>query len=81
MQNTTEITKEYFIEKLQAIPDENWIDDGDLYDEKNPLRGCLLFHLGVKNIYEPTEEALALSVLIKSNLEKLAKHITICEVF
>lgn len=81
MNETAVYTKEYFIEKLSAIPDENWIANGDYYDKNNPQRGCLLYHLGVgvNENYTPTVEALALTEMIDSNLKKLAKKIEICE--
>ncbi len=77
----TQYTKEYFIEKLGAIPDENWIANGDYYDKNNPKKGCLLYHLGVgvNDNYEPTAEALALTEMIDVNLKKLAKKSPICK--
>ncbi len=76
-----EYTKEYFIEKLKAIPDSNWLSTGDLFDKENPLCGCLLYHCGVKGInnkaddnaheFIPSEEALALVDMIDANVNKL----------
>lgn len=72
----TEFTKEYFIEKFTAIPDELWKVGADA-DPENPAIGCALFHLGVawrSGIKDDYTEANALADLIIANSKILSKH-------
>jgi hypothetical protein len=71
---TINLTKEYFIKKFKAIPDENWLSNGDMFDINNPAKGCALYHLGVRWEGESNDvEADALAVLLRTNLKKIAK--------
>ncbi len=71
MEFTYSYTKEYFIEKFNSIPDENWLEDGNLNHPTKENCGCALFHCGVKKdaigSYIATEEALALIELFGGN--------------
>ncbi len=74
MTDTLNLTKEYFIEKFKAIPDENWSSNGDLQDKQNPAKGCAQFHLGMT--YDETSsevEANALANILLANAKKLSK--------
>jgi hypothetical protein len=64
--------KEYFLNKFKAIPDEQWICNGDLQHEDKKNVGCALYHCGVREDvnhmdYVPTEEALALATLLSKD--------------
>lgn len=64
----TQFTKEYFIEKFSAIPDQCWII-GELTDENNPNCHCALGHCGVSltndSNYVMTEESEALGSIFE----------------
>ena len=74
--NTSLFTKEHFIEKIKSIPDENWISDGQLVDMNHPEKGCILYHLGVKDSLIINDEARALGIMLKSNVEKIENHLS-----
>jgi len=61
----TKFTKEYFIEKFEAIPKENWCE-GDLQIvEEGVCKNCALGHCKVSKMDDLNEEAIELSKLLK----------------
>lgn len=57
-------TKEYFIEKFEAIPDELWIEI-ELSDDENPNCHCVLGHCGVSDLDYLTDEANGLIKILE----------------
>lgn len=65
-------TKEYFIAKFEAIPEELWTT-GDFVDEKN--RMCAFGHCGV-SLEADTKEGNALDLLFRRGLHTESSSIT-----
>jgi len=76
--NAETFTKEYFIEKFEAIPEEEWTE-GDLVTKliNEKCQRCALGHCGMTTYEIITEEAEALSMLLRPLHGD--KHVTLFE--
>jgi len=63
-------TKQYFIDKFQAIPSQEWCE-GELTNEFDENCHCALGHCGVINYKATTDEAYELSKLLMPVYDKL----------